>query len=758
MNPPNILFLGTYDDKPYLSYLKGCVGNAKVSLSIEPIQTVTEVIVTCKQRNITGVISTNRTLLTKLLGAEGERKSPSLDNYTGSFFTRDGIDIVFIDPLEHFIKVTYGKFLTKRFISKLVNPEVWQLTEGIGFSWSIIKPENAAEVERKLSEADFIAVDIETFKVNLAIRCIGYTAVKFISSNSSSISTSSFVLPVDDSFALSLMRKLNAIPVPKVTQNGKYDNAYLARYNAPLHSWFWDTATMFHCWYSELPKDLAFLGSFFVRRAMYWKDLANTSDLEQYYEYNCRDHWTTALVMIEWMMQAPQWAKDNYLMEFPVNFPAHYCELIGIKRDQEKLVEARGVADTKIAEKVTSLQHMVGYPINTNSTPQVQLLCKILGLGEVKSTKESELKKFMYTHPLNGLLLGAVLDIRGERKLTSTYLRLDSDANAKNKYNGASEYRGRILYSINPHGTDTGRNNSQESHFWCGMPIQVIPRGDSVKQTFQSDDGFRFGEADLKQAESRDTANISGDARLLAAVSGEKDFHSINASTFFGYPYETIFDDTTQKTKNKKLRDLAKRVNHGANYCMGAGVLVDTMGLNEIEEARKLLGLSKLWTHLQIAEHLLKCFHTTYPGLQGVMYPAIWADVRDKKLLVGATGWTRYCFGDVDKSKRDRNGYVAHVPQSLNAMVVNKAFIKVFHEIQMSPVHNSNFKLLAQIHDSILFQFRVGHEYLCEMVQERMELPVTVKSYDGVTRTFTVPADIKAGADGKGALYWNQTE
>jgi hypothetical protein len=44
------------------------------------------------------------------------------------------------------------------------------------------------------------------------------------------------------------------------------------------------------------------------------------------------------------------------------------------------------------------------------------------------------------------------------------------------------------------------------------------------------------------------------------------------------------------------------------------------------------------------------------------------------------------------------------------------------------------------------------------MVKERMEIPVTVKSYDGITRTFTVPAGIKGGKDGKGAKYWSDTE
>jgi hypothetical protein len=91
-------------------------------------------------------------------------------------------------------------------------------------------------------------------------------------------------------------------------------------------------------------------------------------------------------------------------------------------------------------------------------------------------------------------------------------------------------------------------------------------------------------------------------------------------------------------------------------------------------------------------------------------------------------------------------------------MTLNKAFMVVFYEIALHPEHSKHFKLCAQIHDSILFQFREGHEYLAEMVRKAMEIPVTITGYDSVTRTFTVPAAIKAGKDGKGAKYWSDTE
>jgi hypothetical protein len=113
------------------------------------------------------------------------------------------------------------------------------------------------------------------------------------------------------------------------------------------------------------------------------------------------------------------------------------------------------------------------------------------------------------------------------------------------------------------------------------------------------------------------------------------------------------------------------------------------------------------------------------------------------------TAWTRYCFGSPASNKRHKNAYIAHPPQSLNAQTLNKSYLAVFNDIANNPKHSTNFKLNAQIHDSILFQHRIGHEYLKDMVVERMQVPVTIKAYDGEIRTFVVPADASNSGE-----YW----
>jgi len=617
-------FIGTPDDKEYIPYMKGMYNGHTTYVCLEPISLLTHLEMYCERKNATRVVSTSVPLLQKLVERHGSTVVPkSISNYAGSVFTYKNLEIVFIDPLRQLFTVPYGKFLAARYISKVCATESW--SEATQFQWSVL--DTAARIEsayHDLSTAYAIATDIETFQSPLSIRCIGYCGV-FIGTDGV-LHTRAYVLPLDSVYNLYWMRKINDLPAQKIFQNGKYDNAYLLRYNAPPKNWLWDTQHFFHCWYSELPKDLAFLNAFFLRKVVYWKDLAETTDLFEYYKYNAMDTWATANVWIQQLCSAPDWVRRNYTLEFPLVFPCLLAEMTGLRRDQDALIKARSQVDAEESAELASLQKMLGAPtFNPGSPVQVKKLLQLLGCGDIESSNEKDIAKAKLRHPLNARILDKILTIRGLRKLATTYLRLDSDGEVKKSTGrlegGAKEFHGRILYSLNPHGTDPGRLASREHHFWCGLQIQNVPRGEPgqpshTKTTICADDGFYLGESDLEQAESRDTAYISGDTNLIAAVSGTRDFHSHNASTFFGHQYESIYDDSTAKTKDKPLRDLSKRTNHGANYNMGPDVMVDTMGLDKVWIAKKLLKLPYIAAGA-VCEHLLTVFHLTYPRLRG---------------------------------------------------------------------------------------------------------------------------------------------
>jgi DNA polymerase I-like protein with 3'-5' exonuclease and polymerase domains len=759
-----IIFWGTHFDKNYLPHLKGCVGSATTFLRLEEVTTLTTVKMYCSQKKVTRVISTSISLLKKLLYWD-KKKAPSLANYAGSYFTISGfkdddpeIEIVFIQPLKHLVTVTYGKFMATRTIGKLTKPDKWYTPTT--FSWQILKPENEEIAFHNFKDAFLICIDIETFKENATIRCLSFTAFY---TKRGEIVSDSVVLPLDSEYNLAIMRKWCwELKAPKVMQNGKYDISYLARYNSPVYNYLYDTANLFHCWYSELPKDLGFLNSFFIREAVYWKDLAETNDLHEYYRYNALDTWGTGNAFLAMLLEAPKFAIDNYLLEFPLTFPCHLSEMTGINRDMSKFSVAKAEQQEIIDKQSAKLNTILDVKaFNVKSPIQMKQLFKILGCSDLKSQDEKNVKKARFRHPFNARVLGLVLEIRKARTLISNYL---TEGKEFARQDGTGS---RFLYSLNPQATDSSRLASKSHHFWCGDNIQKIPRGPIIKQTFKADDGFLLAEVDLEQAESRDTAYISGDLNLIQNVEHSPDFHCANASAFFGIPFEELYDTLTHKKLNTKIRDLAKNVNHGANYNMGPFVLVETMGEENVAKAKKLLGLPRFWTYIQVAEHLLAAFHKTYPSIKEVFYEGVVAEIIGTKLLKsmalhhswednfstsipateaalyhlhGTPRWTRYCFGSPSTNKQHLNSYISHPPQSLNAQTLNKAYLTVFHDIANHPKHSHNFKLTAQIHDSIFFQYRIGHNYLCDMVKERMEIPITIKAYDGDIRTFVVPA------------------
>ena len=399
----NALFLGTFEDKEYIPHLKSFFGGTTTYVLTEPVNLLTQLVMYCEKRSITKVVSTHTVILSKLLELSGTAKiNPSLDNYAGSLFTHRGISIVFVHPLKQLLTVSYGKFLCKRFVSKVIYPNQW--TEATEFKWEMMTERNVSDVFISLAGSYAIAADIETFRSPLSIRCIGYTGI-YISS-SGSLSTKSYVLPMDSQWAVIWMRKINSLPVQKIFQNGKYDNSFLLRYNSLCTNWLWDTAHLFHSFYSELPKDLAWLNAFFLRKVVYWKDLAETNDLAEYYRYNAMDTWATANVWIRQMSELPDWARRNYTLEFPLVFPCLLAEMTGIKRDMVALVKAREEVDRDEEEKLTSLRKMIGASaFNPGSPVQVKQLLTILGCADIKTTGVNDVFKAKLRHPLNARIL-----------------------------------------------------------------------------------------------------------------------------------------------------------------------------------------------------------------------------------------------------------------------------------------------------------------------------------------------------------------
>lgn len=735
-------------ESAYVSRIKPMLGTSSVFVTTAVPQNKFEVFGIMEKNGFDGAIVSNWEAASKIMeikikapGEDGQGKT--LYDYQGScIVSSSGKRIVVINALQTLVSIPYQPFVTRTFIEKLTAPEKW--IPQTKFVWEEIKDHVGFERAKTYLESScVIAVDIETSD-NHRITEIGFCGIQI---NNGNYESCSFVISLNSIDALWRMRELAMLEPPKVFHNGCYDNTHLLSWRTPVNNWLFDTLGCMHSSYPELPRDLAFTAALHVRDIHFWKDEGGTGNYQDQLRYNARDVWATANTFIAWALQAPEYAHVNYCLKAPELAIAVYMGMEGIQVDLDKRQQLSQDQHNILTMEMGRIQKMTWYGFNPNSPPQVKLLFQALGAKDVKTTDAKARKKLAEKSPIAARIFASIDAWKKAAKLVSTYLE-------------APVLGDRMLWSFNPFGTESCRWSSAQSHLFrmegkkykhFGAQAQNLPP--YAKKMMRAEDGFSLYEIDKKASESYCTALLSGSNTLWDAVHNSPDFHCHNCSLFFGIPFELLYDITTETVLQKPMRDLAKRVNHGANYCMGATVLVETMGATKVWEAKELLmksykenGNALLYNDIHsrntpkdIAEFLLDRFHAAYPELSRKWYPAIKREVAITGLLTSPSGWTKKCFGDPINNKLDANACVAHGPQHLSVMLLNKGLRAIFDNLVCG-----NLRLHAQIHDSVVFSVRIGYEYLTEEMDKLLRPEIHFKG-----KTLVIPNDV----DGP-KIYW----
>ncbi len=658
---------------------------------------------------------------------------------TATFICPDGISfhdaagslygnkfLILSDP-QHIFTVPYGAFLLRRYLSKIFSPESWVLFPE--FTWRRLDtPENFEAFYALAQTAVFIAVDIETIRKHNAIDCVGFALL----GADGSITTG--VLDCADDNFFARLRKLLAAPVPKTFQSGLYDNQYFLRWNSPCDNWVHDTSYFFHSWYAEMEKDLGFLAGFFIRNFEYWKqENRKAQSKEDRHRYNAKDAYATLCIAIAQLTEAPGWVRQNFTINFPRVFPCLYMSLHGLRVNEDIRASVAAERAEILAREEKSLQIMTSVEaFNAGSPQQVAKLFQVFGI--TTKTGEKELLNLGTKHPLLQRFTEKILAVREQKKAISSYL----NPSAPDKLTD-----GRLMYKVDPCGTETGRMASQKSSFWGGIQIQNQPpyakcyiEADTTEcANGEAAISWVFGEIDNEQSESRTTAYLAEDESLIATLESGRDFHSTNAVKFFGADYETT-KKRMEDGSDSPLRALAKRINHAVSYNMGPAMFVFQAGGPMMELARRELKLPIHMNHLQIAEYLIALFDRSYPKVRHAFQDGVKREISFTKKLVGATGWTRYFFSDPSLSKPALNAAVAHGPQSLSVQIINDGLMRIWTELVLA---GEPVRILAQIHDSIFFQVPVGRkEELFAKVKNCMNNAVTVRG-----RVLLIPTAMK---------------
>lgn len=682
-----------------------------------------EISIECKRKNCNFVATTSLAVM-KLLDPDIDGTHNDNLGLVRTFISLDKqvIRVVLLPPIVWMFTVPHGHFLIGHYLDKL--RKGGQLTTDL-FDFTMITPENADPMLFRMYSADIISVDIETHQEGIRITSVAYTAGWFDAKAPYGIRTETGVIRCDQTtypWCISLMRQFNQLPAPKVMQNGQYDATYFLRFNAPLRNWLFDTYNMFHAMFPELPRDIGFMSGFFLDNFRYWKEEAGR-DL---YQYNAKDTHNTLWVwlgMIRYCQrQDMQYAHTNYLIQFPRVFPALHSGLEGILAIPEKQKELHDKYTQEFEGARAKLDKLLGTQgFNPGSWQQVKQAMLALNYRKEGGTDEKALTAMKEANALYEPFVDAVLEYRGGKKAVSTYLEVEL-------------LNGRLMYQIDPSGTETGRASSKASNFWVGTQIQNIPP--YARAMFRADPGWVMFEVDKAQAESYCTGFLSQDANLLHTLATSPDFHCTNASLFFGVPFDQLYDVLTKKVLRKDIRTVAKRVNHGANYNMGAYVLLTTMGTKAVMESKRLLNLPAGMSLLKVCEYLLWCFDQAYPDIRNRWYQELVKELETTGKLVLPNGWTRRTFLRPRKNKPELNSMVAHKPQGLSVMLVNEGWQKVWREMQLGR-HQGNLRIKAQIHDALLGQVRIGHEHIVQEIADALVIPIQIEG-----RTMVIPSTI----------------
>ncbi|WP_177388055.1 DNA polymerase I [uncultured Campylobacter sp.] len=384
--------------------------------------------------------------------------------------------------------------------------------------------------------------------------------------------------------------------------------------------------------------------------------------------YASEDAWVTLRLYFKLkQLLEPALFKLAQELEFPFVRVLWQMQRCGIKIDAEMIKRLIGRNEKSLRALTDEIYELCGEQFNINSPAQLgAVLFERLGLPAAKRTKtgystdESVLKDLTALHPA----VGKILDYRELFKLQSTYceplLQL-----------ALADPQNRVRSNFLQTGTATGRLASKNPN------LQNIPaRGTfakDVRDCFLADEGYSLISLDYSQIELRLLAHFSRDPALLAAFRTDEDIHARTAISIFG-------------DAQPAHRTIAKSINFGLIYGMGAGKLSDNLGIARAEAKGYI-------------ERYFAAFCTIKEFLQSIK-----SDAKADGYVSTLFGRRRYFdFANA----RNNMVYASYEREAVNtkfqgsaADIIKKAMVEI------SPLLNDEARLILQIHDELIFEVR----------------------------------------------------
>lgn len=379
--------------------------------------------------------------------------------------------------------------------------------------------------------------------------------------------------------------------------------------------------------------------------------------------------------------------------------------------------------------------------LNPNSRKQLlDFFCGTMRLPERWTSKKGVKKLSMDREALEYYesylharpIVATILAIRElEKMLTVLTTEIDKDQ--------------RFRCSINIAGTETGRFSTSTSVLGTGSNLQNFKRDDdifdeewkehaelpphvvSLRKMQVADPGYKIGGIDLEQAESREVGlqcgTLFGDWSYLDACEAG-DLHTLTCRLIWGnlaWTGDIKRDRKIAETifyRHFTYRDMSKRGGHGSNY-YGTPYTMSR--------------------HLKVPTRLMVDFQERYfSAFPGIPKWHKWTaqQLQTTQQLVTPFGRVRHFFGRPRDDTTLRKA-IAFVPQSSTADRMNLGLWRIWK-------YMPQVQLLAQVHDAVYFQFKMGEDEAA-IKREALRL-IDVPLLDPKSgRKFSVPGEYKSG-------------
>jgi len=377
-----------------------------------------------------------------------------------------------------------------------------------------------------------------------------------------------------------------------------------------------------------------------------------------------------------------------YEVEMPLMEVLADMELLGIKLDIKNLKNLEKDLGKKLISLTKAIYEEASQTFNINSPKQLgEILFKKLKIdtrgvrktrGGAISTDIDTLLTIKERHPI----VKHILEYRELFKLLSTYVQPLQQLTDRNK---------RVHTTYLQTGTATGRLSSQNPNLQnipasakatAGKPIGS-KWATELRKSFIPEKGYKLVAFDYSQIELRVLASLSGDPKMMEAFNNDQDIHSLTAAKVFN----TSLDKVTPE-----MRRMAKTLNFGIVYGMGANAFAKTSGLDFVEAKRFIEEYFHNFQKIKEWQEKIKSQARTDGYVTN---------------LNGRRRWFLEAVSMYRSEAAEAERAAINMPvQGLAADIIKIAMIKIANELKKKKLWGDQVRLLLTIHDELLFEVK----------------------------------------------------